>query len=458
LEVFGKLRSPKTSKTGSNALDSGLDMRSNHKTEQRDLRSCPPSELSFADLEWLVIVDPDNAAARREWLIRNGKISASNMARSDIEPKPDGISEEFTEQLNFDCPKCGGTLHFNPGIVGLQCLHCGYLEPIRDERVKPQDTPLGATLASDQGYRRAIAQRVLRCEQCGALTIFPPAQISMICPYCDSGVFATAPEDARLITPQILLPTRLDANIVRQEVKKWLSKDIFAPGDWAQASVQKLAPLYIPLWLISAAIRFNDPNGPSLLGKRDFLYIDWVIPGVPHLSAQHIRALKPFNWKELVEFNPEYLARWPTTHYEVSLERASRTACTEIREATRARLPWRVFDSGSFYCQSYKLVLFPVWITSLRYKGKSYRLLVNGQTGKVAGDRPLSWVRLIGFTAGACAIFILAGVGLLFALNAWIPRMAATFSPTLGLLGNAWILLLPVIAMLLILVIAIFKE
>jgi hypothetical protein len=83
---------------------------------------------------------------------------------------------------------------------------------------------------------------------------------------------------------------------------------------------------------------------------------------------------------------------------------------------------------------------------------------VNGQTGKVAGDRPLSWARLIGITAGAVTIFTLAGLGLLFALNAWIQRMGATLSPTLGLLGNVWMLLFPMIAMLLLMVFLIFKK
>ena len=37
---------------------------------------------------------------------------------------------------------------------------------------------------------------------------------------------------------------------------------------------------------------------------------------------------------------------------------------------------------------SYKLVLLPVWVGSYTYEGKSYAVLVNGQTGAVAGDVP----------------------------------------------------------------------
>ena len=37
---------------------------------------------------------------------------------------------------------------------------------------------------------------------------------------------------------------------------------------------------------------------------------------------------------------------------------------------------------------SYKLLLAPVWVTGYRHDGRDYRLLVNGQTGTVAGEGP----------------------------------------------------------------------
>ena len=39
----------------------------------------------------------------------------------------------------------------------------------------------------------------------------------------------------------------------------------------------------------------------------------------------------------------------------------------------------------------FKHVLLPVWVSAYRFRNKTYRFLVNGQTGEVAGESPLSW-------------------------------------------------------------------
>ena len=40
--------------------------------------------------------------------------------------------------------------------------------------------------------------------------------------------------------------------------------------------------------------------------------------------------------------------------------------------------------------ETFKHVLLPVWMAAYKYGGKSYRFVVNGQTGKVRGERPYS--------------------------------------------------------------------
>ena len=53
----------------------------------------------------------------------------------------------------------------------------------------------------------------------------------------------------------------------------------------------------------------------------------------------------------------------------------------------------------------FPLCLLPVYILSYRYKDKVYRFLMNGQTGKCDGDKPLSPMR-IGLCAGAIVLAV----------------------------------------------------
>ncbi|HBT71331.1 MAG TPA: hypothetical protein DEB37_03390, partial [Lysinibacillus sp.] len=43
---------------------------------------------------------------------------------------------------------------------------------------------------------------------------------------------------------------------------------------------------------------------------------------------------------------------------------------------------------------TYKYLMLPIWLSSFRYKEKIYRFMVNGQTGRVGGNAPISPLRV----------------------------------------------------------------
>jgi len=59
-----------------------------------------------------------------------------------------------------------------------------------------------------------------------------------------------------------------------------------------------------------------------------------------------------------------------------------------------------------------------VWVCAVRYhpQKKSVRILVNGQTGKVAGAVPVSWAK-VALVAGSIVLIAAAAVVGLIALN-----------------------------------------
>ena len=43
---------------------------------------------------------------------------------------------------------------------------------------------------------------------------------------------------------------------------------------------------------------------------------------------------------------------------------------------------------------TFKHILLPVWLAAYKYRGKTYRFVVNGRTGNVQGERPYSTVKI----------------------------------------------------------------
>lgn len=421
--------------------------------------SHPPSEAPFSMLEKMVISDPGNEAARREWLIRTGKARPAAAPRPGALPSK-GIDapESLVIRRQFSCPKCGGNMRFNSTNRGLQCLHCGHREEVDGGRAQLEEASLDVALADGLGYRWSGFERVLRCKGCGASTIFPPAWISVTCPFCEGAVFGTTPTEAGLVAPRALIPMQIDAEAAQQRVKDWLGSGFFTPAELVRAGAEKAAPMYIPLWLISAVLRFQDPSGPSLLETLEVIFIDRVEPGIDRIPSGQFRSLEPFDWKDLVEFKPEYLARWPAVHYEISVNAASQKAQAKMMQEARSQVPRRIVDPGVFYGQSYKLVLFPLWITTFKYRKKNRLVIVNGQSGKVAGEKPLDWVR-IGLAA-ALAFLILGPIaaGLLAAAGGLVRDFGTVVLPVFARIGPIGVILYPVIALLFVMLILIMRK
>jgi hypothetical protein len=68
--------------------------------------------------------------------------------------------------------------------------------------------------------------------------------------------------------------------------------------------------------------------------------------------------------------------------------------------------------SSVYQDRTFKHILVPVWLTTYTYGAKSYQVVVNGYTGKMAGEHPLSWVKIT--LAVLAAILIAAILILLF--------------------------------------------
>jgi hypothetical protein len=52
----------------------------------------------------------------------------------------------------------------------------------------------------------------------------------------------------------------------------------------------------------------------------------------------------------------------------------------------------------------WKHVLLPMWTLRYTYQGKPFTVLVHGQTGKVHGQAPLSWIKILALVLSLLAL------------------------------------------------------
>ena len=121
--------------------------------------------------------------------------------------------------------------------------------------------------------------------------------------------------------------------------------------------------------------------------------------GLPRDLAESI---EPFPTADLVAYEPSYLSGFLAEEYAVGVKEALGVAESRMRAAIEsacaAEVPGDTYRNlevrTEFSGVACKTALLPVWIAAYQYGGKPFRFLVNGVTGRVAGNAPYSWVKI----------------------------------------------------------------
>jgi hypothetical protein len=144
-------------------------------------------------------------------------------------------------------------------------------------------------------------------------------------------------------------------------------------------------------------------------------------PPPPLLQSLRIQ---PFNLPALKRYEPYFLAGWLAEEYSVARDEALAVCEQEFQRQERSNiaafLPGDTHRGLSvetrFSHANSDLCLLPVYVLSYRYRDKLYRFLINGQTGKLAGDKPVSGQR-IGLAVGVVIALIALLVLIVLALS-----------------------------------------
>jgi ferredoxin len=331
---------------------------------------------------------------------------------------------------SFECSNCGATLVYGADSEKLECEYCESVHELSEseetEEVAITEQALGELFSSSK--KQVITEnRILECEQCGACTTLEGRKTTSTCPFCASEMVKEREAEEQLV-PTGLVPFSINQEKASRVHRAWLKTLWLRPNDLTRMSkVAEIEGVYTPFWTFDAEAlsrwraesgeyyyeteTYKDENGrratrqvqrtnwSSAKGHRAGTYDDVLVCGSRGLSADLVRRLEPFHTiTELEPYNPEYLAGWQAEEYGLGPEVAWRMAKGLMEEkeynACGSEVPGDTYRglqvSTRLSSATGKYVLLPIWVAAYRYKGKSYRFLVNGETGEISGEAPYS--------------------------------------------------------------------
>ncbi len=308
------------------------------------------------------------------------------MSQSAPEPAPVPVSQR--------CSVCGSLLDEED----LFCSNCGTEAPGHQHH-QP---------------RHATAEMIgFSCQGCGASMSYSARDEALRCPFCGSVQLLQQPRQ-RALAPEAVVPFRVGRSQARQALQRWLSQGFWRPADLVQeAQLVKIAPVYVPYWVFRASTHTywtadssHTPPGARadwypVFGEHRGEYESLLVGASGVLADEEIGSLVPFDLSQAVEpekadFGHAVVEQFalPRRHARpvarALLESLEYQACGRLVPGSHRNLHVNVLVTG----MSSRPVLLPVWIMAYRYRGRVYRFLVNGQTGKATGTAPVSWFKI----------------------------------------------------------------
>ncbi|MBM9594790.1 primosomal protein N' (replication factor Y) - superfamily II helicase [Roseitranquillus sediminis] len=335
----------------------------------------------------------------------------------------------MTEDHRFPCGTCGSDMRFEPRTRRLVCPHCGNSAEIENRPADLHPLPehdFRAALDARLPQTDIEETRTRTCQSCGATVEFDEALHARECPFCATPI-VTDTGLHRHIKPGGLLPFEVDEAAAHQAMTEWLGSLWLAPNglrDYARKG-RRMSGVYVPYWTFDARTEthYRGERGTTYVemrtvvrdGKRQSVPVtkvrwravtgrvartfdDVLVLASRSLPKKHTGALPPWDLSRLSPYAPEFIAGFRAEAYRVELA----DAFVEARDWMDRVIERDVrFDIGGDRQRihqmqtqvdgvTFKHVLLPVWVAAYKYRGESYRFVVNGQTGRVQGERPWS--------------------------------------------------------------------
>jgi len=133
------------------------------------------------------------------------------------------------------------------------------------------------------------------------------------------------------------------------------------------------------------------------------------------IASKFSSSLRTWNTKELVPYQEEYITGFQAEAYQVGLKASFVTAKKmidgKVEQLVRADIGGdhqRISSLNTQYSHlTFKHILLPMWVSAYIYGGKTYRFVVNGQTGEVQGESPKSGWKIFFLVCGILVLLFI---------------------------------------------------
>lgn len=356
----------------------------------------------------------------------------------------------------YKCPSCGAAMEFDSDTQKMKCPQCQRIMDVSEFDMDAADGNYDENTGfAGEGYEKesydgeatggTMNMKTYHCTSCGAELLADEYTSAVICSFCGNPSLV---EDrlTGAYKPKRIIPFKINRDAAVDAYKKWVHKGPLTPAALkSQSTIEKISGLYVPFWLYDYKVEdrmIADAEKIRTIrrGNTEYTYHDHFyvyrdveadFKKIPADASEKMEdgamdKMEPYNYAELKDFEPAYLSGYLSERYnfmhQQMEERVNRRVDKYITELTRDTIAG--YSSVNVrhndirrnnYNAEYALL--PVWVLNCRYHGKDFQFMLNGQTGKIVADRPISKGKAFAWGVGtfvvSLAVMMLGGMFIL---------------------------------------------
>ncbi|WP_321383434.1 TFIIB-type zinc ribbon-containing protein [uncultured Enterococcus sp.] len=340
------------------------------------------------------------------------------------------------------CPNCSGPLFFDAKDQKFHCEYClsifseadltAFEQAQKEAHLQETSQDSSTTEETVQSQESTAAQtdagdmELFLCSSCGAEIVTDATTAATYCYFCHNPVVLSGRISGKFL-PDKVLPFAIEKEEAVKQFLAWTKKKWFIPKDFFnKQQIEKLTGVYFPYWCVDSDVTGEmDAEGATLrvwrtgdteytetkqfaVRRKGKISFKELIKNAFSKNVQQkmVEGVQPFAMEKAVSFKSQYLAGFQAEKRDIEFEVLKNEVEKEIKDYSQSILE----DTAATYTRLSKVqthitidgqqpsyVLLPIWlVTYNNHSGddKVYYYAMNGQSGKVSGELPISYKRL----------------------------------------------------------------
>ena len=321
----------------------------------------------------------------------------------------------------YECPACGGAMEFNPKTQKIKCPYCDSEFDVKDYIANHNSDSTGESAENYVTDSSAddTPMFIYSCGSCGGEILATESLGSMKCPFCSNNIVVKEKFTGQFKPDYIIPFTKTKDDAVKAYSQYVKSKKLLPKVFFDQNHIDEIKGVYVPFWLFSATQDYSGSfEGTKIRTWSDSKYnytetshysieragsetFDQVPEdGSKEMPDDLMESIEPFDRKAMVPFNMGYLAGFLANKYNVPADDVKEKATKRMANSTTQNIKNTITgyntlrpvrENCSSRDEKTQYALYPVYILNTTWNNQNFLFAMNGQTGKIVGNLPMSW-------------------------------------------------------------------